>query len=147
MLLPQVKCRRGRKLGENDDGLGLSGAQRSEVGFAVGDGLELDALDEQQFAVLDEQHLVADVAVERGSHLALGVHGIGQFIDQEVERHVDVMRVFTLVAERSEEHTSELQSLMRISYAVFCLKKKNTIDNIQCERQNTTIYNQHPHTM
>src|SRR3546814_8970410 len=100
MLLPQVKCLLGRKLGENDDGLGLSGAQRSEVGFAVGDGLELDALDEQQFAVLDEQHLVADVAVERGSHLALGVHG------------------------RSEERTSELQSLMRISYAVFCLKKK-----------------------
>src|SRR3546814_6849542 len=29
-------------------------------------------------------------------------------------------------ATRSEEHTSELQSLMRISYAVFCLKKKNT---------------------
>src|SRR3546814_2695047 len=29
---------------------------------------------------------------------------------------------------RSEEHTSELQSLMRISYAVFCLKKKKTID-------------------
>src|SRR3546814_10913294 len=28
---------------------------------------------------------------------------------------------------RSEEHTSELQSLMRISYAVFCLKQKNTI--------------------
>src|SRR3546814_9005793 len=30
-------------------------------------------------------------------------------------------------ASRSEEHTSELQSLMRISYAVFCLKKKNNI--------------------
>src|SRR3546814_6915188 len=30
---------------------------------------------------------------------------------------------------RSEEHTSELQSLMRISYAVFCLKKKKTINN------------------
>src|SRR3546814_8595936 len=29
---------------------------------------------------------------------------------------------------RSEEHTSELQSLMRISYAVFCLKKKKTTD-------------------
>src|SRR3546814_4110883 len=28
---------------------------------------------------------------------------------------------------RSEEHTSELQSLMRISYAVFCLKQKNTV--------------------
>src|SRR3546814_5136981 len=31
-----------------------------------------------------------------------------------------------VVATRSEEHTSELQSLMRISYAVFCLKKKKT---------------------
>src|SRR3546814_4455680 len=30
---------------------------------------------------------------------------------------------------RSEEHTSELQSLMRISYAVFCLKKKKTVEN------------------
>src|SRR3546814_5358115 len=35
---------------------------------------------------------------------------------------------------RSEEHTSELQSLMRISYAVFCLKKKNT-DYIQTNNQ------------
>src|SRR3546814_4127241 len=32
-----------------------------------------------------------------------------------------------LIDRRSEEHTSELQSLMRISYAVFCLKKKQTI--------------------
>src|SRR3546814_2589846 len=32
----------------------------------------------------------------------------------------------SLIAQRSEEHTSELQSLMRISYAVFCLKKKKT---------------------
>src|SRR3546814_10863928 len=32
--------------------------------------------------------------------------------------------IFAMAALRSEEHTSELQSLMRISYAVFCLKKK-----------------------
>src|SRR3546814_2345311 len=39
-----------------------------------------------------------------------------------------VMRVYSdaVAFDRSEEHTSELQSLMRISYAVFCLKKKNT---------------------
>src|SRR3546814_2298267 len=38
---------------------------------------------------------------------------------------------------RSEEHTSELQSLMRISYAVFCLKKKTTTNNnIQTTPQN-----------
>src|SRR3546814_10609321 len=41
-------------------------------------------------------------------------------------RHVDNATVESLLAAvRSEEHTSELQSLMRISYAVFCLKKKN----------------------
>src|SRR3546814_10580110 len=34
-------------------------------------------------------------------------------------------------ASRSEEHTSELQSLMRISYAVFCLKKKTNKKNIK----------------
>src|SRR3546814_7658755 len=38
-------------------------------------------------------------------------------------------RMNGLVVERSEEHTSELQSLMRISYAVFCLKKKNNHTN------------------
>src|SRR3546814_10009231 len=41
---------------------------------------------------------------------------------------------------RSEEHTSELQSLMRISYAVFCLKKKNkTIQNTYRTNINTRI--------
>src|SRR3546814_7132733 len=34
--------------------------------------------------------------------------------------------LMSLIIRRSEEHTSELQSLMRISYAVFCLKKKKT---------------------
>src|SRR3546814_3555161 len=37
---------------------------------------------------------------------------------------------------RSEEHTSELQSLMRISYAVFCLKKKNTTHKEQNQLNN-----------
>src|SRR3546814_7397236 len=38
------------------------------------------------------------------------------------------------IALRSEEHTSELQSLMRISYAVFCLKKKNKTNNTTKKR-------------
>src|SRR3546814_2884784 len=37
------------------------------------------------------------------------------------------LSVLTRSTRRSEEHTSELQSLMRISYAVFCLKKKNNV--------------------
>src|SRR3546814_1316043 len=45
--------------------------------------------------------------------------------------------------ERSEEHTSELQSLMRISYAVFCLKKKKTHKTNQTHaNDNTTITTQ-----
>src|SRR3546814_1267137 len=39
---------------------------------------------------------------------------------------------------RSEEHTSELQSLMRISYAVFCLKKKNKHTSILTTKKNTS---------
>src|SRR3546814_3382171 len=38
---------------------------------------------------------------------------------------------------RSEEHTSELQSLMRISYAVFCLKKKHNIPHIPTDSHDT----------
>src|SRR3546814_2875698 len=62
----------------------------------------------------------------------------------ELERGGDVAPAHDLeilrVAGRSEEHTSELQSLMRISYAVFCLKKKKNktqllhrLSNIQVE--------------
>src|SRR3546814_6596232 len=50
--------------------------------------------------------------------------------------------------ERSEEHTSELQSLMRISYAVFCLKKKKqpiTHDISETEHTNYTVYSYHTH--
>src|SRR3546814_10329636 len=45
---------------------------------------------------------------------------------------------------RSEEHTSELQSLMRISYAVFCLKKKN---HIQYDNNIKTLITHHLTTL
>src|SRR3546814_3902599 len=41
---------------------------------------------------------------------------------------------------RSEEHTSELQSLMRISYAVFCLKKKKTVIILQKTKETRKRY-------
>src|SRR3546814_9952322 len=43
-------------------------------------------------------------------------------------------------SERSEEHTSELQSLMRTSYAVFCLKKKNNINSLRPTTHNTYFH-------
>src|SRR3546814_9255750 len=50
--------------------------------------------------------------------LAFGARPIGTIIFTAIDR------AYGRGAKRSEEHTSELQSLMRISYAVFCLKKK-----------------------
>src|SRR3546814_2491275 len=60
--------------------------------------------------------------------LSLGVALEAQF--REVAFHVEDAAgelPEAVQRQRSEEHTSELQSLMRISYAVFCLKKKKTI--------------------
>src|SRR3546814_9640621 len=56
--------------------------------------------------------ILVEKYVERGRHIEVQVLA---------DHHGNVVHLF----ERSEEHTSELQSLMRISYAVFCLKKKN----------------------
>src|SRR3546814_2922915 len=47
-------------------------------------------------------------------------------------------RAFIAAPARSEEHTSELQSLMRISYAVFCLKKKKNKNNLISLTSDTT---------
>src|SRR3546814_9311638 len=55
--------------------------------------------------------------------------------DKELNRIEGMIHSMTRAERRSEEHTSELQSLMRISYAVFCLKKKK-------EQTNDTTHNQ-----
>src|SRR3546814_10505182 len=62
--------------------------------------------------------------------LTLNPYESRQFNSQDIE--------FGNTAKRSEEHTSELQSLMRISYAVFCLKKKKT-KTIAHEQTSTRI--------
>src|SRR3546814_5308452 len=66
---------------------------------------------------LDQHH--AAVALAGGSRLGPGG-------PEAVDHHVRVEAQPEGRAWRSEEHTSELQSLMRISYAVFCLKKQKT---------------------
>src|SRR3546814_1303205 len=77
----------------------------------------------RRVAVVHEQHDVA------GGDLQLGRRE-PSLVDRDrvVDRQVDLSQILcgrrARVCSRSEEHTSELQSLMRISYAVFCLKKK-----------------------
>src|SRR3546814_1917089 len=56
-----------------------------------------------------------------------GEHVHGEFVWASLDQvgvPIDMVDIFRRSEARSEEHTSELQSLMRISYAVFCLKKK-----------------------
>src|SRR3546814_10175766 len=79
---------------------------------------------------LVEQHAHGDIALDdRPVDLIANVlRNRGIEIDQAVvDQRQDDGRRQCLAGRRnrSEEHTSELQSLMRISYAVFCLKKKN----------------------
>src|SRR3546814_3862560 len=87
--------------------------------------------------------LYATEMVGRVADRAVQIHGgagyISEYAVERFYRDVRLFRIYegtsqiqqlviareTIKAYRSEEHTSELQSLMRISYAVFCLKKKN----------------------
>src|SRR3546814_2225377 len=58
--------------------------------------------------------------------------------------NLSAMRTRSASDARSEEHTSELQSLMRISYAVFCLKKKTyNIENTNHKKKKTQRYPLH----
>src|SRR3546814_6239049 len=66
------------------------------------------------------------------SHHAVAVHPVFA-----VCCHGPATTEWTASSPRSEEHTSELQSLMRISYAVFCLKKKKKT-NIQTKTNDCT---------
>src|SRR3546814_6357077 len=75
-----------------------------------------------------EQHFRIGTGVRHakfGEGTVIGLSGIGQDSQAQIQfRDVGMKTLALGVAKRSEEHTSELQSLMRISYAVFCLKKK-----------------------
>src|SRR3546814_4184625 len=66
----------------------------------------------------------AQQAAQFGLLKKLNVAGVSFVTDNTVATLGEVSRGIWSIINRSEEHTSELQSLMRISYAVFCLKKK-----------------------
>src|SRR3546814_4509623 len=68
-----------------------------------------------------------------GRAAIFAVPAMGKLVRQQAAQHFalvpfgEIFGLAAVLAARSEEHTSELQSLMRISYAVFCLKKKKQI--------------------
>src|SRR3546814_1141171 len=72
-----------------------------------------------------------------GQPLAIGRKEFSALANGDARLGWGLERLWDLFAQRSEEHTSELQSLMRISYAVFCLKKK--IKNSQIAQQHRRL--------
>src|SRR3546814_5200613 len=90
--------------------------------------------DQDAYALLSQQRTAAAQAAQRFDDEIISLKTLRRFHDEdgkscfeEVELAQDEGNRPTTTLERSEEHTSELQSLMRISYAVFCLKKKTII--------------------
>src|SRR3546814_3888592 len=96
----------GRKASVEGLGLDAAGVAHSSKGIQV--DTRLRSSNRRIYAI-------GDVAV---------VDGLGGF----QFTHLAGYHAGIVVRNRSEEHTSELQSLMRISYAVFCLKKKKTTE-------------------
>src|SRR3546814_7682710 len=82
---------------------------------------EFDDLRPRRLVVAEDQHVASDILVRRKLVR-------GDIVEARDDGHALAQRVLRAHcgAARSEEHTSELQSLMRISYAVFCLKTKKT---------------------
>src|SRR3546814_7912224 len=72
----------------------------------------------QTMAIRNDEFIVAETAMGAGAPRIVAVHILPNIIGP--------LLILASMDIRSEEHTSELQSLMRISYAVFCLKKKKT---------------------
>src|SRR3546814_1083576 len=89
------------------------------------DRLKLDRSFVSGLGVNDDDHAIAQAVVSMAK--ALGLRVVAEGVETELQLDTlkglgcDNAQGFLF---RSEEHTSELQSLMRISYAVFCLKKK-----------------------
>src|SRR3546814_1062359 len=82
------------------------------------DGLSFGALIADK--AFDSNAIIADLD-ERGAKIVISQHPRRA---KPLPLDTEMYKWRHLIENRSEEHTSELQSLMRISYAVFCLKKK-----------------------
>src|SRR3546814_9991299 len=89
-------------------------------------------------AECDVEMMVARQAMPADLDQRLAQHAAQRALDHSVVSQ-QISHEFGSIRPRSEEHTSELQSLMRISYAVFCLKKKKITTN-------TTHTPTQPHT-
>src|SRR3546814_6235936 len=110
------------------------GSQRIAAALAAGCSIVVKPPEEAVVSIIELARILADCGLPPGTLNV--ILGPGETVGEQLvsDPRVDLVsltggvetgaRVMAAAARRSEEHTSELQSLMRISYAVFCLKKK-----------------------
>src|SRR3546814_5288796 len=80
------------------------------------------------------------MAVASGAAMRIDLDAVPLSPEYAAVRGVGLDARLAAATARSEEHTSELQSLMRISYDVFCLKKKNTSVTIHIFHSHSTTH-------
>src|SRR3546814_7245070 len=95
----------------------LNPDEMAERGLVNGDWIEIASDNGTIEAIVEADETIRPGVVSM-SHGFGGLPEDGDYLANGASANL-------LISTRSEEHTSELQSLMRISYAVFCLKKKN----------------------
>src|SRR3546814_10503228 len=98
---------------------------------------------ERQPAALDLFRL--GLGADRHEAILARLHHVGDILRLGAREILRAIEDRDPIFERSEEHTSELQSLMRISYAVFCLKKKKKnkkYKRLKCEKKRNKNHTQ-----
>src|SRR3546814_7946821 len=113
-----VKNREQYAFGQGHQRGGLDPGRDEKVAASRGGQMPHDFARAETIAVGLDRCAARRAAALRGEPAPVGDEGFGRQAKAERRRNGDHFR--------SEEHTAELQSLMRISYAVFCLKKKRT---------------------
>src|SRR3546814_8621847 len=105
----------------------------------TGDGIRAALRVDAAISYMDDAWWAPSIPLPKGPWFALAERSLPRslMVNASGQRFMNESLPYVEAAHRSEEHTSELQSLMRLSYAVFCLQKKNHI--ISTAKQTTII--------
>src|SRR3546814_2017952 len=118
--------RRKAELAAQFDQREEDGQRRHDIGLPLrdeGSGFRID-----QRAMLDAADTELDRTADRVGRVAMR-SDVGSTLGAFADDGADLILTILVHPDRSEEHTTELQSLMRTSYAVFCLKKNTKQTN------------------
>src|SRR3546814_2932505 len=127
-LRPMDACAFGTPEEARRAGLAVRGAQRgvAGAGYTANDAelMRWMLATLVDTALVMHRRFVGPVDAGTGEGYYREMCGLGEWVGLPASEMPGTLAAFHEYVDRSEEHTSELQSLMRISYAVFCLKKK-----------------------